>query len=77
MVINKIARGGVAGAVVRWSSSLRFPYLFVLTLALFILNLFVPDAVPFADEIIMGMVAALLASVKKKPEDVNSTSNGD
>ncbi len=68
MAIDKVARGGFAGIILRWASNLRFPFLLVLVAALFVLNLFIPDAVPFADEIIMGLVTALLASVRKKPE---------
>jgi len=41
----------------------------MLMAVLFVLNLFIPDVVPFADEIIMGLVAALLASLRKKPEE--------
>ena len=44
---------------------------------LFVLNLFIPDVVPFADEIIMGLVAALLASLRKKPGEENSSRSGD
>jgi hypothetical protein len=77
MVISKIARGGFAGAFIRWSSNLRFPYLLLLMAVLFVLNLFIPDVVPFADEIIMGLVAALLASLRKKPEAEESTENND
>ena len=76
MVIKKIARGGLAGVVLRWASKLRFPYLFLLMAVLFFLNLFIPDIVPFADEIIMGLVAALLASIRKKPEVEQSTEQG-
>lgn len=76
MVIKKIARGGLAGAVIRWASKLRFPYLFLLMAVLFCLNLVIPDVVPFADEIIMGLVAALLASLRKKPEVEQSTEQG-
>ena len=61
-------RGGIAGIFMRWASRLRFPYLFLLTSVLFVLDLFIPDALPFADELIMGLVAALLASLRKKPE---------
>ncbi len=68
MVTKNVAKVGVAGALVRWASRLRFPYLFLITAALFVVNLFVPDVVPFADEIIMGLIAALLASIRKKPE---------
>jgi len=77
MVIRKIARGGIAGAFLRWSSGLRFPYIFMLMAVLFVLNLFIPDVVPFADEIIMGLVAALLASLRKKPEEEKSTESSD
>ena len=77
MVISKIARGGLVGAFLRWASSLRFPYLLVLTGVLFVLNLFIPDVVPFVDEIIMGLVAVLLASLRKKPEEGDSQSITD
>ena len=77
MVISKIARGGFVGAVLRWSSSLRFPYLFLLMTVLFVFNLFIPDVVPFADEIIMGLVAALLASLRKKQGEEKSSGSGD
>jgi len=73
MVIGKIARGGLAGAILRWSSGLRFPYIFLLMTVLFVLNLFIPDVVPFADEIIMGLLAALLASLRKKPGEEKSS----
>ena len=76
MVISKIARGGLVGTVLRWSSGLRFPYLFMLMAVLFVFNLFIPDVVPFADEIIMGLVATVLASLRKKPE-VQQRTEGD
>lgn len=68
MSVSKIAKGGIAGIILRWASRLRFPYLFLLTLVLFVLNLFIPDVLPFADEVIMGLVAALLGSLRKKPQ---------
>jgi hypothetical protein len=72
MGISKLASGGVAGMVLRWANGLRFPYLFLLTAGLFVVNLFVPDVVPFADELIMGLVALLLANLrKKKPETLS------
>jgi hypothetical protein len=69
MAIGKLARGGLAGFLLRWASGLRFPYLFLLTALLFVLNLFVPDVVPVVDELIMGLVAMTLASLRKKPFD--------
>ena len=47
-------------------SQLRFPYLFLLTAAVFFLNVLVPDVVPFADEILLGLGTLLLARLKKK-----------
>lgn len=68
MAIGKLARGGVAGVFLRWATRLRFPYLFLLTAVLFVLNVFIPDVIPLADEIIMGLVAVLLGSLRKKPD---------
>jgi len=62
-----ITRGGIAGVVARWASRLRFPYLLLLTAVLFVLNVFIPDVLPLADELIMGLVTVLLASLRKKP----------
>lgn len=64
--MGKLARGGLAAMVLKWASGLRFPWLFLLTAGLFVLNLVIPDALPFADEILMGLVALLLAGLKKK-----------
>lgn len=75
--MSKLMRGGIAGIFVRWASRLRFPYLFCLTAVLFVLNLFIPDALPLADELLMGLGALLLASLRKKPEDSASESTND
>ncbi len=65
MGISKLAKGGMAGVVLRWASRLRFPYLFALTAALFLLNVLLADPLPFADELLMGLVAILLGSLRK------------
>lgn len=70
-----LTRGGLAGVLVRWASRLRFPYLFALTTVLFLLNLFIPDVLPLADEVIMGLVAVLLASLRKKSENTEINEN--
>lgn len=66
-MIGKMARGGVVGIILRWASSLRFPVVFGLMAVLFILNLIIPDVIPFVDEILMGLLAVLLGSLRKKP----------
>ena len=48
--------------------ALRFPVLALVTLVLFVINVFVPDVVPFLDEILLGLVAIVLARLKRKPK---------
>jgi len=66
-MIGKLARGGIAGAFLRWAAGLRFPVVFALALAAFLANVFLPDMIPFVDEIILGLVTILLVNLKKKP----------
>ena len=47
---------------------LRFPALFAVTAVLFVLDFFIPDAMPFADETLLGLGAALLGSLKKRKD---------
>ena len=67
MTGGKMVSGGLAGVVVSWASGLRFPWVVLLTGTLFVFNLDIPDLPPLADEIIMGLVAVMLASFRKKP----------
>jgi len=41
---------------------LRFPVLFLISAGLFVVDLVVPDLIPFADEVLLGLSTALLAS---------------
>jgi hypothetical protein len=50
----------------RFAAGLRFPKLLAITAALFILDLIIPDMIPFADEILLGLLSLLLASLKKR-----------
>lgn len=56
----------VPGAVRRYLGRLRFPQLFVITALLLAVNLAVPDAVPFIDEILLALGSLLLGSLRKK-----------
>ena len=49
----------------RYASNLRFPKLLAITTGLFVIDLFFPDVVPFVDEILLGLISLLLASLKK------------
>lgn len=75
-MIGKLARGGFAGALLRWASGLRFPLLFALALLVFALDLFFPDMLPLVDELMLGLLALLLARLKK-PTDGASDAAGD
>ena len=76
MGAGKLARGGLIGVVLKWASRLRFPYLFALTAILFAFNLFIPDAIPMADEVVMGLVALLLGSWRKRGESGDADPDG-
>jgi len=52
--------------VLEWARRLRYPTLFKLTAGLFALTLFIPDPVPFVDEILLGMGTLLLANWKNR-----------
>ena len=64
------------GWIVARLARLRFPTLFLVAGALFVANLVVPDAIPFADEILLGLVTALLASWRKPKPVQEATSAG-
>lgn len=54
-------------------SGLSFPKLFLLLSGLFLLDAFIPDALPFMDEAILGTLAVLVGSWRRrrstKPND--------
>ena len=52
--------------IIAFLARLRFPALFGVTAILFVLNVLLPDVLPFVDEILLGLVAALLGSWKKR-----------
>lgn len=61
---------GPRAALVGWLlgrlTRLRFPVLFAISAVLFLVTLVVPDPIPFADELLLGLATALLASWRKR-----------
>ncbi len=53
--------------VTRFASGLRFPALFALVGGLFVLDLFVPDVIPFVDEVLLALGTLMLAALRKRP----------
>lgn len=49
-----------------WAQKLRYPTLFKLVATLFVVDMFVPDFIPFADEILLGLGTLLLANWKNR-----------
>ncbi len=54
--------------VLSFFSRLSYPRLFALTAALFAFDVVIPDFVPFADELLLGLGTLLLANWKKRKE---------
>ena len=52
----------------RFLSRLRFPQLFVLTAVVFLVDLAVPDVIPFVDELLLALGSLVLGSLKKRAE---------
>lgn len=52
--------------VTRFAAGLRFPTLFLLVAGLFLVDLLVPDLLPFADEVLLALVTLLVGSLRKR-----------
>jgi hypothetical protein len=59
-------RNPVTSVLLRVAAGLRFPTLFWITAGLFLLDLVIPDLVPFADELLLGLLTVLFASLKRR-----------
>ncbi len=60
---------GIIAPLIGFASRLRFPVLFFITLALF-----VPDFLPYADEILLGLGTVVLGKWKQRqPERKSDT----
>ena len=59
-------RRALVSQLVDYVKELRFPWLLAITVGVFLVNVLVPDPIPFADEIVLGLAAAVLASLKRR-----------
>jgi hypothetical protein len=60
----------IGGLVRRYGAGLRFPTLFAIAATLFVIDLVVPDPVPFFDEIMLALTTLLLGALKKRKPQV-------
>ncbi|MCJ7815354.1 MAG: hypothetical protein MUP31_04800 [Xanthomonadales bacterium] len=56
----------IRSRIARYFESLRFPVLLVVTAIIFLINVLVPDVLPFIDELLLALVVALLARLKRR-----------
>ena len=56
------------GPILRWFGKLSYPRLFAVAAFLFVADTLIPDVIPFADEILLGLGTLLLANWKKRKE---------
>jgi hypothetical protein len=64
------------GLLERFAARLRFPQLFTITLILFVVDLIVPDMIPFADEVLLGLATLLLGSWKRGRDSTQEPEGG-
>ena len=56
----------IIGLFLKRTNQLKFKNLFFLVTGLFLIDLLLPDFLPFIDEIILGLMAIILANWKKE-----------
>lgn len=66
------ARSVLSAGLTRYLSRLRFPQLFLITGIIFVVNVIVPDLIPFVDEIMLGLLTLLLGSLREKRNTVDA-----
>jgi hypothetical protein len=59
----------IISAILSFADGLRFRQLFLLVGSLFLIDLLIPDFIPLADELLLGLLTLLLAAWKKERRD--------
>ncbi len=62
-------RAALGALIARFAGRLRYPQLFFLMAAVFLLDVLIPDMLPFADEILLGLATVLLGALRNRTED--------
>jgi hypothetical protein len=63
----------IENRLVQYASRLRFPKLLALAAVVFVVDLILPDVIPFADEILLGLITLLLGMLRKRDPRSGST----
>ena len=72
-----MSRIPIISAILAFAEGLRFRQLFLLVGSLFLIDLLIPDFVPMADEILLGLLTLLLAAWKKERRDERMIEQGN
>lgn len=76
------SRGSSNSSLFSFLGRLRFPQLFVVLAVVFLIDLFVPDVLPFVDELILGLLTLMTGTWRDrrrppdKPPEKNVTPPG-
>ena len=65
----------VSVGLLAWARKRRFPTLLLITGGLFVVDLLVPDLVPFVDELLLGLGTLVLARWKDERGASSPTTN--
>ena len=55
-----------SSAVLEFARGLRLPTLFLITAGVLVVDVLLPDPIPFVDEVLLGLVTLMLASWKRR-----------
>jgi hypothetical protein len=66
-------RNLILAPLLAYLAKLRFPVLFAVAAILFVLDFFIPDVIPFADEILLGLGTLLLGNLRKRNDPQSPT----
>ncbi len=55
-----------SSAVLEFARGLRLPTLFLITAGVLVVDVLLPDPIPFVDEVLIGLVTLMLASWKRR-----------
>jgi len=58
--------GSWVAPLVAYASRMRFPWLVAVTAALFLADVLVPDLIPLVDEMLLGLLTVILASLRRR-----------
>lgn len=67
--------GLIASLLGKFGERLQFPQLFGLLAVLFLVDLVIPDLIPFADELLLALLTLLVGSFKKTKGDGAAAGN--